>query len=100
MDYRDYTSPNSLNMMDSIPSRYNIPEFNDDESMTYDDKADYVFNQAHSPENVDTYSQKRKFIVDEEDVFKNMAATMRNPNVNKLNILDTLADYKNFKIKK
>lgn len=99
IDTRDYPGPNSPEIKDSLPNGFNGADFNDD-SMTYDDKVEYIFNQDRSPELAETFSQKRKFIIDEEDVFRNLAATMRNPNVNKLNILDTLNDYKFVKTKK
>lgn len=45
-------------------------------------------------------SSRQRIIVEEEDVMFN-AVTMRNPNVNKLNILDTIAaDYKVFHSKR
>lgn len=98
MDTRYLMSPTSPRIKDSLPGGY-VGQDCADESMTYDKEVKSAF-QEQSPEIFETYSQKRRFIVDEDAQFNNMAATMRDPNVNKLNILDTLADYRNFKVKK
>ena len=44
-------------------------------------------------------SNRQKLLFDDEDIFRNLAATMRNPNINNLNILDTMANAGNLSIR-
>jgi hypothetical protein len=57
-------------------------------------KREVIFNHQSVEEDdgyMEASSNRQRLIVEDDDLFKNLAATMRNPNVNKLNILDTIA---------
>jgi hypothetical protein len=48
-------------------------------------------------ERSETSSPRQHLIIDEDDFLKNVAPTMRNPFINKHNILDTIAEKGFFK---
>lgn len=61
-----------------------------------DGYADFVPKEKPALERPEEMSSNRqRLLFDDEDIFRNLAATMRNPNINKHNILDTLAEFKN-----
>lgn len=74
-------------------------EMKDDDTFFEDGKVTEFFPDLHHDDRLDQHSSNRQNLIVEEDAF-DLAQTMRNPNINKLNILDTIADYKNFKSKK
>ena len=78
-----------------MPSEVEIG-YNKDDSMNIFENPEFIFNDNKSyVDKVDVIiSNRQSLLVDDEDVFRNLAATMRNPKINKHNILDTIADYK------
>lgn len=84
---------------ESLPSGFNDETMRED-SVSYDENMGFVFNGEKSPDFDDTYSQRQKLLVDEEDVLRNLAMTMRNPNINNFNILDTIEEKRMFNTKK
>jgi hypothetical protein len=87
-----------------LPSGTNGDGQDKDDSISFLENSEYIFrdpnNDPSRPD--DTQINRQKLLFDDEDVFRNMAATMRNPEINKHNILDTLglSDYKVFNTKR
>lgn len=87
--------------------RADSPEMGEDspekeDSISLYDNPEYIFQDSNieSAKVAETHSNRQKLLVDDEDVFRHLAPTMRNPNINKLNVLDTLADVRAFNTKR
>lgn len=93
-------APRRETQFESMPSEIE-PGYNKEDSISLFENPDAVFKEKTHPEKGDeSVSRRQRLLFDDEDIFRNLAATMRNPNINKHNILDTLADYRIFNSKR
>lgn len=72
-----------------------------DDSISLEENTEFMIRDKSQLERIDELSSNRnKLLFDDEDIFRNLATTMRNPRINNHNILDTLAEYRNLNQKR
>ena len=99
---RDFSRRGETFQFFNKQASYDAFELKEEDFMNQDEKTQTAFHESQNinVDGLDEFSSNRQhLIIDEDEAFKNLAATMRNPNVNKFNILDTIADYKMYNSK-
>lgn|SRR3990167_7917882 len=92
--------PDHHSLFDRKPSLNQSKDEMDNDSPDIHKGGDKIFFDASpgdpNQQQFETSSHRQKLLVDEDDGYKSFAATMRNPNITKHNILDSLADMHRF----